>query len=150
MIKTEYLGWSALKSNYYQTSIDFELNFFSHGSIRCILQLSCLQIWILFTQDMLWHFEWKKSPRVLGFVGRCKRTVSIKMKFCYGELLCFSSNPHATLIAWSFAICLQEWESDPLTSWSFLICLYEWGSDPLTSWLQLETYHHSLASTADD
>jgi hypothetical protein len=28
VIKTEYLGWSTLKSNYYQTSIDFELNFF--------------------------------------------------------------------------------------------------------------------------
>jgi hypothetical protein len=26
--KIEYLSWSTLKSNYYQTSIDFELNFF--------------------------------------------------------------------------------------------------------------------------
>jgi hypothetical protein len=28
VIKTEYLGLSTLKSNYYQTSIDFELIFF--------------------------------------------------------------------------------------------------------------------------
>jgi hypothetical protein len=33
---------------------------FSHGSIRCILQLSCLQIWILFTQEYAMAF-WMKT-----------------------------------------------------------------------------------------
>jgi hypothetical protein len=37
--------------------IDFELNFFAHGAICCILQLSCLQIWILFTQEYVMTFE---------------------------------------------------------------------------------------------
>jgi hypothetical protein len=34
--------------------------FFSHGSILCILQLSCLQIWILFTQEYAMAF-WMKT-----------------------------------------------------------------------------------------
>jgi hypothetical protein len=62
MIKTEYLGWSTLKSNYYQTLIDFEFFFFFslRGSIRGILQLSCLKIWILFTQEYIMAF-WMKT-----------------------------------------------------------------------------------------
>jgi hypothetical protein len=60
VIETEYLGWSILKSNYYQTLIDFELNLFSHGLIHCILQLSCLQIWILSTQEYVMAF-WMKT-----------------------------------------------------------------------------------------
>jgi hypothetical protein len=34
--------------------------FFSHGSIHCILQLSCLQTWILFTQEYAMAF-WMKT-----------------------------------------------------------------------------------------
>ena len=60
VIKTKYLGWSTLKSNYFQTLIDFELNFFPHGSIHCIKQLSCLQIWILFIQEYVITF-WMKT-----------------------------------------------------------------------------------------
>jgi hypothetical protein len=64
VIKSEYLGWSTLKSNYYQTLIDFDFFFFffffSYGSICCILQRSCLQIWILFTQEYVMAF-WMKT-----------------------------------------------------------------------------------------
>jgi hypothetical protein len=60
VIKTEYLGWLTLKSNYYQTLIDFGLFFYSHGSICCILQVPCLQIWILSTQECVMAF-WMKT-----------------------------------------------------------------------------------------
>jgi hypothetical protein len=38
----------------------FWVDFFSHGSIHGILQLSCLQIWILFTQEYAMAF-WMKA-----------------------------------------------------------------------------------------
>jgi hypothetical protein len=48
----------------------------SHGSIRCILQLSCLQIWILFTQEYVMAFWMKTITKstwfCCGFVGHCE------------------------------------------------------------------------------
>jgi hypothetical protein len=41
--------------------------FFSHGSIRCIVQLSCLQIWILFTQEYVMAFWMKTINRSTRF-----------------------------------------------------------------------------------
>jgi hypothetical protein len=72
LIKIEYLRWSTLKSNYYQSLIDFELNSFFH-MVQCTVYYNFLvyKFGFYLYKNMLWLFEWKQSPRVLGLVCYC-------------------------------------------------------------------------------
>jgi hypothetical protein len=82
IIKTKYLGWSTLKSNYYQTSIDFEFKKKIH-MVQYVVYYNfhVYKFGFYSHKNMLWLFEWKQS-RVLGFVGRCSwnNQFSLKIK----------------------------------------------------------------------
>jgi hypothetical protein len=81
MIKIEYLGWSTLKSNYYQTSIDFVFFFFFHMvQYVAYYNFHVYKFGFYSHKNMLWLFEWKQSPRVLGFVGQCRSSSKITWK----------------------------------------------------------------------
>jgi hypothetical protein len=66
VIKIEYLGWWTLNpiTNKYQLILSLKM---SHGSICCILQLLCLQTWILFTQVYAMAFWMKTITKSIRF-----------------------------------------------------------------------------------
>jgi hypothetical protein len=72
-----------------------------HGSIRCILQLSCLLIWILFTQEYVIAFWMKTITKSSRFVGRCTPKWPNLAIVTSGHMLgpipndCFISDHHA-------------------------------------------------------
>jgi hypothetical protein len=98
LIKTESLRWSTLKSNYYQILIDFELNFFFH-MVQYIVYYNfhVYKFGFYSHKNMLWLFEWKQSPRVLGFV--CHYTMFTSVIFIDTQNSSYG------------ACCCQEWWS---------------------------------------